>query len=69
MSRRRAAVKRVIIPDAKYGDTIVAKIINYITKDGKKSAAEKIVYGAIDILAEKSGKDGLEALKEAPLHF
>jgi len=65
MSRRRAAVKREIIPDAKYGDVIVAKAINYTMLDGKKSVAEKIIYGAFDIIEAKSKKPGVDVFKEA----
>ena len=51
MSRRRAAEKRVIIPDHKYKDTVLAKFMNRIMLDGKKSTSERIVYGAFDILS------------------
>ena len=46
MSRRRTAEKRIVLPDAKYGDKVVAKFINNIMEDGKKAVAEKIVYSA-----------------------
>ena len=65
MSRRHSAVKREILPDAKYGDVTVAKLTNYIMKGGKKSAAEKIVYGALDIITEKTKQDSVEVFKEA----
>ncbi len=55
MSRRRAAVKREVLPDAKFGDVVIAKFINNIMLDGKKGVAEKIVYGALDRLAAKGG--------------
>src|SRR6185437_7270676 len=48
MSRRHSAEKREIIPDAKFGDIVVAKFMNTIMYEGKKSVAEKIVYGALD---------------------
>jgi len=51
MSRRRAAVKREILPDPKFGDKSLAKFINIIMYSGKKSVAEKIVYGALEIVA------------------
>jgi len=54
--RRRRAVKRVTPPDPKYGDAMVSKFINVIMVDGKKSIAEKIVYGAFDIASEKLDK-------------
>lgn len=65
MSRRHAAEKRKILPDAKYGDLTVAKFMNYLMQDGKKSVAERIVYLAFDILEEKGKKDPLELFKEA----
>ena len=65
MSRRHAAIKREILPDAKYGDITVAKLTNYIMIGGKKSAAEKIVYGALDIIEEKTKQDPIEVFKEA----
>ncbi len=65
MSRRHAAVKRKILPDAKFGDLIVAKFINYIMLDGKKSAAEKILYSALEIVAQKTKEDGLVVLTAA----
>ena len=53
MSRRHAAEKREILPDPKFGDVILNKFMNNLMLDGKKSAAEKIVYGALDIMEEK----------------
>jgi len=52
MSRRHSAEKREVIPDAKYGDLVLAKFMNSIMYDGKKSAAEAIVYGAFDIMQQ-----------------
>ena len=65
MSRRRAAEKRVIIPDHKYKDTVLAKFMNRIMVDGKKSTSEKIVYGAFDILSEKTDKSPIDFFHEA----
>ena len=65
MSRRRAAEKRVILPDAKYGDLIVAKFMNCLMKDGKKSSAERIVYGAFDQVKGKTGQDSVELFHQA----
>lgn len=65
MSRRRAAVKKEILPDAKYGDIVLAKFINNIMYAGKKSIAESIVYGAMDKIHSRGGKDALEVFKEA----
>lgn len=53
MSRRHAAEKRQVLPDPKFGDMVLSKFMNNLMLDGKKSAAEKIVYGAIDIMNEK----------------
>ncbi len=63
--RRRRAPKREILPDPQYGDLLVAKMINIIMERGKKSTAEKIVYGAFGILKEKTGKEPLEIFKQA----
>jgi small subunit ribosomal protein S7 len=65
MSRRRAAVKRDILPDPKYHDKDLAKFINIMMLNGKKSVAEKIVYGALDILVEKTKMDGMDAFNKA----
>lgn len=65
MSRRRAAEKRKVIPDAKYGDTVLAKFINCLMYQGKKSVAERICYGAFDVIQQKTGQDPLEVFKEA----
>lgn len=64
MSRRRTIQKREILGDYKYGSVIVSKFINTLMSKGKKSIAERILYGAIDVLGEKSGKDGFEAFSE-----
>lgn len=64
MSRRRAAEKRDITPDAQYGNIIIAKLINYMMFKGKKAQAEKIVYGAISNLAKKIKKDPVESFEE-----
>lgn len=65
MPRRREIAKRVILPDPKYGDRTVAKFINAIMIEGKKSTAEGIVYGAFGLLAERSGEEALEVFKKA----
>jgi len=65
MSRRRKQLERVILPDPKYKNVVLSKFINSVMLEGKKSLAEKIVYGALDILAEKTGKDPLEVFKKA----
>ena len=65
MSRRRAAVKRKILPDAKYGNKVVAKFINCLMKAGKKSVAEKALYLALDEIKRKTKQDELEVFLEA----
>ena len=65
MSRRKAAVKRVILPDPKYGSMILSKFINIVMEDGKKATAERIIYDALDIIKEKTGDDPLKAFKTA----
>ncbi len=65
MSRRRAAEKREILPDPKYKDLVIAKFTNSLMLDGKKSAAEKIIYGAFDQMEKKSGQDPVKAFHEA----
>jgi len=65
MSRRRAAIKREVLPDAKYGDKVVAKFINAIMFEGKKSVAERIVYGALDKIAARTSQDPLKMFHEA----
>ena len=65
MSRRHSAEKRIVLPDAKYHDKVVAKFINNVMEDGKKAVAEKIVYSAFDILANKTKRAPLEVFSEA----
>ena len=65
MSRRHKAEKREVIPDAKYGDVILAKFMNSIMYDGKKSAAEAIVYGAFDLIEQKAKAEPLPLFKQA----
>ncbi|MBY0281601.1 MAG: 30S ribosomal protein S7 [Alphaproteobacteria bacterium] len=65
MSRRRAAVKRDVLPDAKFGDMILTKFINSLMYQGKKSVAERIIYGAMDKIQGRGGKDSLELFHEA----
>ena len=59
MSRRHAAEKREVQPDAKYGDIVLTKFMNCLMFDGKKSSAEAIVYGALDKMVKKSGQEAL----------
>ncbi|WP_370931224.1 30S ribosomal protein S7 [Bartonella sp. DGB1] len=65
MSRRHRAEKREINPDPKFGDVVIGKFMNSIMLDGKKSVAERIVYGALDLVEEKSKKDPLEVFHRA----
>lgn len=65
MSRRHSAIKRVVLPDAKYGDKVVTKFINNVMEDGKKAVAEKIVYSAFDIIASKTKQEPLAVFAEA----
>ena len=62
MSRRAAAPHRTILPDPKFGNDMLAKFINMVMERGKKSAAEKIVYGAIDRIGEKMSRPGGESI-------
>ena len=65
MPRRGNVPKREVLPDPLYGSELVTRLINNIMLDGKKGVAQKIVYGAFEIVAEKTGKDALEAFEEA----
>ena len=65
MSRRRKADKRDIIPDPKYGDVVLTKFMNSIMYEGKKSAAERIVYGALDQMEKKAKQNPIELFHEA----
>ena len=62
MSRRRKTYKRGVTPDPKYNSELVAKVVRSLMRSGKKTTAERIVYGALEFLAEKTGKDPLEVL-------
>lgn len=65
MSRRHRAEKREINPDPKFGDLVVSKFMNAIMLDGKKSVAERIVYGAFDTIVEKTSKEPVEVFHAA----
>jgi small subunit ribosomal protein S7 len=65
MSRRRVAAKRDVIPDPRYGSQLLTKFMNMVMKDGKKSVAEKIVYGALDTIAAKGHEESVEVLTKA----
>jgi small subunit ribosomal protein S7 len=63
MSRRNQAPRRNILPDPKYGNEMLAKFVNMVMRSGKKSVAERIVYGALDRISERSGNDAQQALE------
>ena len=68
MSRRRKAEKRDIIPDPKFGDVVLTKFMNSIMHEGKKSAAERIVYGALDQMERKTKQNPVDLFHEALCH-
>ncbi len=65
MPRRRVVAKREVLPDPKFGSKVLAKFMNHVMVDGKKSIAEKIVYGALEIVSERSGSAPLEVFEAA----
>ncbi len=65
MPRRGIIAKRDVLPDPLYNSKIVTRLINNVMLDGKKGVAQKIVYGAFDIIAEKTGKEAIEVFEQA----
>jgi small subunit ribosomal protein S7 len=65
MPRRREVAKRVILPDPKFGDRTVAKLVNIIMLDGKKSTAERALYGALELAAQRANDEPVKVLKKA----
>jgi small subunit ribosomal protein S7 len=65
MPRRRVVAKREVLPDPKFGNKILAKFMNHVMVYGKKSVAEKIVYGALDVVSAKNGADPVETFIKA----
>ena len=65
MSRRRRAERREVLPDAKFGDTVLTRFMNALMYDGKKSAAEGIVYGALEVIERKAKADPVKLFHEA----
>jgi len=65
MARRRVAAKREVLPDPKFGSQVLSKFMNIVMLNGKKSTAEKIVYGALDRIGEKSKSEPLELFEKA----
>ena len=65
MSRRKKAIKRKLLPDPKFHNVLAARFVNSLMKQGKKSVAERIFYDSIDLVAERSGQDGIEIFEKA----
>jgi small subunit ribosomal protein S7 len=65
MSRRHKAEKREVNPDPKFGEIVITKFMNAVMKEGKKSTAERIVYDALAIIEERTGKDAIESLEQS----
>ncbi len=65
MPRRRVVAKREVLPDPKFGSQVLAKFINHVMESGKKSVAERIVYGALDIVEERKKSDPLEIFEKS----
>ena len=65
MPRRREVPKRDVLPDPKFGDKTLAKFVNILMVDGKKSVAEKIIYGALDLIKERGKDDSIEVFNSA----
>ena len=65
MPRRRVAAKRDVLPDPKFGNVVLAKFMNHVMVSGKKSVAERIVYGALDIVEQRLKRDPVEVFEEA----
>ena len=68
MARRRVAARREALPDPKFGSQLLARFINMVMEDGKKSVAEKILYGALDQVEQKKGGDPMATLEIALDH-
>jgi small subunit ribosomal protein S7 len=65
MPRRKVVAKRPVLPDAKYNDLFITRCINVLMKQGKKSLAEHIMYGALEIIGERTGEDPLKVFRQA----
>lgn len=65
MSRKHQAPQREVLPDPKYGDVLITKVINTLMYDGKKSTAEAIFYQALDLIEKKTGEEGIKVFKKA----
>jgi len=65
MPRRRVVAKREVLPDPKFGNKTLAKFMNHLMRDGKKSVAERIVYGALDRVQERGGREPVDVFEKA----
>lgn len=65
MPRRREVAKRIILPDPKYNDRVVAKLVNIMMQDGKKSTAERALYDALELVAQRASEDAVKVLKKS----
>ena len=65
MPRRREVAKRVILPDPKYADRVVAKLVNIMMLDGKKSTAERALYNALELVAQRANEEAVKVLKKS----
>ena len=65
MPRRREVPKRIILPDPKYNDRVVAKLVNILMLAGKKSTAERALYGAMELVAQRANEDAVKVLKKS----
>jgi len=65
MPRRKVVAKRAVLPDSKYGDLFITRCVNVLMKQGKKSLAEHIMYGALEIVRERLGEDPLKVFRQA----
>ena len=65
MPRRKIAVKRELVPDPKYDSTLITKFVNCLMLDGKRSTAQRVLYGSLDIVANRAKQDGLTVFRQA----
>lgn len=65
MPRRKVVSKRPVLPDPKYGDALITRCVNVIMREGKKNLAQRVVYGALDIIRERTDEDPLQVFKRA----
>jgi small subunit ribosomal protein S7 len=65
MPRRKVVAKRPVLPDSKYNDLFITRCVNVLMKEGKKNLAEHIIYGALEIIRERTGEDPLKVFRQA----